>query len=180
MPITQTRMIAVLDEFERNMAIHRKLIAEIENLAARIEISDPQSFRQMLNFIIAEAKQYYQCPNAQFERRHFNSVERRNDRNRVKMEQKRRARGMRKVDSPEYRDNARRLAQLRQSGQILSMEEEQAYYRWNAAQEKANKEYDKAFASTNPDDDKPFSLTQEEMEQEAREGTVSEDDISGL
>jgi hypothetical protein len=169
MPITQTRLINLLDEAERLTANHFALIKKMTNLLAKLDtIGDMRLVRDIMLAEIEMHDMTHRCPNMEYERRHFNSVGKRNDRNRIKMEKKRRAMGVPQYDSPEYRANARRYYEERGY--------ERDYDKWNA--EGADKRINEPQRiSTDKDIFKP---TQEEMEKEAQEGTITNSDLEGL
>ena len=107
MPLTQQRMLDLLTEYERFVAAHDAMIANVHQAIAL-----PFSPADKLDLIKAELATMAYMPREfmRIERRHYNTNARRNDKMREKMAARRRAQGVPLRDSPQYRLNARRYA----------------------------------------------------------------------
>lgn len=108
MPITQSRMIDLLEEHEHNVTAFRDLIRRLDTLTLAPVVN---TYEELCGLIRAELEVSRNIRDgyAIAERRHFNTFARRNNKLRERARVIRRANGIPERDSPEYRMNARRF-----------------------------------------------------------------------
>lgn len=110
MPITQTRMIDLLEEHEYNVAAFHDLVKRLDTLTLAPIVNTYEELRALIRAEL-EVSRNIRDGHAIAERKHFNTFARRNNKLRERARVIRRANGIPERDSPEYRMNARRFAE---------------------------------------------------------------------
>jgi hypothetical protein len=102
MPITQARLLSLLEEHEHAVSVHASLLSRLHALCHSQQITSIDILREL---VLAEIEATMSVPTvyAKIERRHFNSQGKRNDRVRKRAEARRRSLGIPQREASPYR-----------------------------------------------------------------------------
>jgi hypothetical protein len=105
MPITQARLLSLLEEHEHAIEVHSGLLSHLRELCISSQITSLDLLRELVLAEI-EATMSVSTVYAKIERRHFNSQGKRNDRVRKRAEARRRSLGIPQRQASPYRASA--------------------------------------------------------------------------
>jgi hypothetical protein len=105
MPITQARILSLLEEYEFAQSVHSSLLSRLRELCISSQITSLDTLREL---VLAEVEATASVPTvyAKIERRHFNSQGKRNDRVRKRAEARRRSLGIPQRQASTYHASA--------------------------------------------------------------------------